>query len=69
MQLRRRDTEGTLEATIQSLYRALEFVREQGDTRTVSEEKILLHRPRMDRGDAQADDEPAAAGRAAEAGN
>ena len=45
MKLRRRDAEGSLEATIQALYRALEFVRDQGDTRT--DEKVLLHRPRQ----------------------
>lgn len=49
LHLRRRDTEGSLEASIQALYRALEFVREQGDTRASAEEKILLHRPRTDR--------------------
>ena len=56
LQLRRRDTEGTLEASIQALYRALEFIREQGDHRAATEEKILLHRPRPDHG---AHDEPA----------
>lgn len=56
LHLRRRDTEGTLEASIQALYRALEFVREQGDGRALGEEKILLHRPRADRpGDEHAD--------------
>lgn len=65
MHLRRRDTEGSLEASIQALYRALEFVREQGDARAQAEEKILLHRPRADRPDeASAETE-----RAAEAGN
>lgn len=48
LHLRRRDTEGTLEASIQALYRALEFIREQGDHRAAAEEKILLHRPRPD---------------------
>ena len=48
LQLRRRDTEGTLEASIQALYRALEFIREQGEHRAAAEEKILLHRPRPD---------------------
>jgi cell division initiation protein len=49
LHLRRRDTEGSLEASIQALYRALEFVREQGHSRQLAEEKILLHRPRADR--------------------
>jgi cell division initiation protein len=44
LKLRRRDTEGSLEAAIQALYRALEFIREQDEAR--SEEKVLLHRPR-----------------------
>lgn len=45
MRLRRRTVEGSLEASIQALYHALEFVREQdkGDR----DEKILLHRPRQ----------------------
>ena len=42
MRLRRRDVEGSLEASIQSLYHALEFIREQDKP----EEKVLLHRPR-----------------------
>ena len=45
MKLRRRDAEGTLESTIQALYRALEFVRDQEQSRT--DEKLLLHRPRQ----------------------
>jgi cell division initiation protein len=45
LKLRRRDAEGTVEATIQSLYRALEFMRDQDLTRT--EEKVFLHRPRQ----------------------
>lgn len=45
MKLRRRDAEGMLEATIQAIYRALEFVREQDQTR--GDEKVLLHRPRQ----------------------
>ncbi|MDQ3169577.1 MAG: DivIVA domain-containing protein [Acidobacteriota bacterium] len=69
MHLRRRDTEGTLEASIQALYRALEFVREQGDTRAASEEKILLHRPRADRADGQAEPDAAPADRTVEAGS
>jgi cell division initiation protein len=45
MKLRRRDAEGSVEGTIQALYRALEFMRDQDAAR--SEEKILLHRPRQ----------------------
>jgi len=45
MKLRRRDTEGQLEAAIQALYRALEFIRDQDQLRT--DEKVLLHRPRQ----------------------
>jgi cell division initiation protein len=45
MKLRRRDTEGSLEATIQALYRALEFIRDQDQQST--DEKVLLHRPRQ----------------------
>jgi cell division initiation protein len=44
LRLRRRDTEGSLESAIQALYRALEFIRDQDETR--GEEKVLLHRPR-----------------------
>ena len=40
--LRRRDVEGSLESSIQALYRALEFIRDQDKP----EEKVLLHRPR-----------------------
>ena len=49
LHLRRRDTEGSLEASIQALYRALEFVREQGSSAAAADEKILLHRPRLER--------------------
>jgi cell division initiation protein len=42
MRLRRRDVEGTLEASIQALYHALEFIRDQDKP----EERVLLHRPR-----------------------
>jgi cell division initiation protein len=42
LRLRRRDVEGSLEASIQGLYRALEFIREQDKP----EERVLLHRPR-----------------------
>jgi cell division initiation protein len=45
LRLRRRDAEGALEATIQALYRALEFIRDQDQART--DEKVLLHRPRQ----------------------
>jgi cell division initiation protein len=45
LKLRRRDAEGSLEASIQALYRALEFIRDQDQAR--SEEKVLLHRPRQ----------------------
>ena len=34
LKLRRRDAEGSVEATIQALYRALEFMRDQDQTRT-----------------------------------
>lgn len=43
LRLRRRGVEGSVEASIQALYHALEFIREQ-DT---PEEKVLLHRPRQ----------------------
>jgi len=43
MRLRRRGVEGSLEASIQALYHALEFIREQDRP----EEKVLLHRPRQ----------------------
>jgi cell division initiation protein len=43
MRLRRRDVEGSLESSIQSLYRALEFIRDQDR----SDDKVLLHRPRQ----------------------
>ena len=45
LKLRRRDAQGAVESTIQSLYRALEFMRDQDQNR--SEEKVLLHRPRQ----------------------
>ncbi len=51
LKLRRRDAEGSVEASIQALYRALEFMRDQDQTRT--EENVFLHRPR------QADTQPA----------
>ena len=43
MRLRRRDEEGTLEASIQALYHALEFIREQDRP----DDRVLLHRPRQ----------------------
>jgi cell division initiation protein len=43
MRLRRRDVEGSLEASIQALYRALEFIREQDR----GDERVLIHRPRQ----------------------
>jgi cell division initiation protein len=46
LRLRRRDTEGSLESSIQALYRALEFVRDQDQARA-GDEKVLLHRPRQ----------------------
>ena len=42
LRLRRRDVEGSLESSIQALYRALEFIRDQDR----SDDKVLLHRPR-----------------------
>lgn len=45
LKLRRRDAEGSLESSIQALYRALEFVRDQDQAR--GEDKLLLHRPRQ----------------------
>ena len=52
LRLRRRDVEGSLESSIQALYRALEFIRDQDKP----EERVLLHRPR------QADVPPRGAG-------
>jgi cell division initiation protein len=43
MRLRRHDVEGSLESSIQALYRALEFIRDQDR----SDDKVLLHRPRQ----------------------
>jgi cell division initiation protein len=43
MRLRRRGVESSLEASIQALYHALEFIREQDRP----DEKVLLHRPRQ----------------------
>jgi cell division initiation protein len=43
MRLRRRGVESSLEASIQALYHALEFIREQERP----DDKVLLHRPRQ----------------------
>ncbi|HXW07295.1 MAG TPA: DivIVA domain-containing protein [Vicinamibacterales bacterium] len=43
LRLRRRDVEGSIEASIQALYRCLEFIKEQDR----SDDKVLLHRPRQ----------------------
>lgn len=51
LRLRRGDVEGSLEASIQALYRALEFIKDQDR----SDDKVLLHRPR------QAEQQPATA--------
>jgi len=56
LRLRRRSVEGSLEASIQALYHALEFIREQD--KPERDEKILLHRPRQGEG---APAQPAAA--------
>jgi cell division initiation protein len=52
MRLRRRDVEGTLEASIQALYRALEFIRDQDRP----DDRPVHHRP------AQAEGLPRGAG-------
>jgi len=49
MRLRRRGVEGSLEASIQALYHALEFIRQQDRP----DERVLLHRPRQADGAAQ----------------
>ena len=46
MRLRRRDVEGSLEQSIASLSYALEFMRTQDQAER--EEKLLLHRPKVD---------------------
>jgi cell division initiation protein len=43
MRLRRRGVESTLETSIQALYHALEFIRDQDRP----DDKVLLHRPRQ----------------------
>jgi cell division initiation protein len=60
LRLRRRGVEGSLESSIQSLYHALEFIRDQDKP----EDKVLLHRPRQPEpasGRAAADPRPRAA--------
>ncbi|MEO6011551.1 MAG: DivIVA domain-containing protein [Vicinamibacteraceae bacterium] len=47
MRLRRRDVEGSLEGSIASLSYALDFMRTQ-DHQAERDEKLLLHRPKMD---------------------
>ena len=44
MRLRRRGVENSVEASIQALYHALEFIREQDKQ---SDDKVLIHRPRQ----------------------
>jgi cell division initiation protein len=44
LRLRRRGVEGSLEASIQALYHALEFIRDQDNK---PEDNVLLHRPRQ----------------------
>src|SRR4051794_16979638 len=57
LRLRRRGVEGTLESSIQSLYHALEFIREQDKP----DDKVLLHRPRTVEAPAAPRDIPRAA--------
>lgn len=47
MRLRRRDVEGSLEGSIASLSYALDFMRTH-DHQAERDEKLLLHRPKMD---------------------
>ena len=49
LRLRRRDVEGTLETSIQTLYHALEYIREQDRQ---PEGEVHLHRPRQADGSA-----------------
>jgi cell division initiation protein len=59
LRLRRRGVEATLEASIQTLYHALEFIRDQDR----QDDKVLLHRPRQtDAPGAGPAQRPAAAG-------
>lgn len=44
LRLRRRSVEASLEASIQALYHALEFIRDQDKQ---PDDKVLLHRPRQ----------------------
>ncbi len=44
MRLRRRGVENSVEASIQALYHALEFIREQD---TQPDDNVLIHRPRQ----------------------
>ncbi len=62
LRLRRRDVEGSLESSIQALYHALEFIRDQ-DKQDKPEEKVLIHRPRQ--AEAPAQPRPPARGRRA----
>jgi cell division initiation protein len=62
LRLRRRGVEGTLESSIQTLYHALEFIREQDRP----DEKVLLHRPRVAESAAQQERSPIDAQRAAD---
>jgi cell division initiation protein len=61
LRLKRKDVEITIEATIQGLRNAMEFVREQ--EAHDRDERVLLHRPRL------MEPTPALAGRQAAAGN
>jgi cell division initiation protein len=47
LRLRRRGVEGSLEASIQALYHALEFIRDQDRADDKGGDKVLLHRPRQ----------------------
>jgi len=47
LRLRRRGVEGSLEASIQALYHALEFIRDQDRADEKGGDKVLLHRPRQ----------------------
>jgi cell division initiation protein len=57
LRLRRRSVEGSLEASIQALYHALEFIRDQDKD---DQEKVLLHRPRQAEPQQQPQTPPAA---------
>jgi cell division initiation protein len=47
LRLRRRGVEGSLESSIQALYHALEFIRDQDRADDKGGDKVLLHRPRQ----------------------